>query len=117
MNRPGRHLPEIHSLPGEHKRTQPRPDNDTNNNVSIIVHSQQHDKVCNSERNHVQRSADHLLEDIRPERRHASAGLRSARYGGVLTRNGRGSSLGIGANDGSLVACVLTEDEAVVLFA
>ena len=65
----------------------------------------------------MERSADHLLEDIRSERRHASTGLGSACYGGVLASNRRGSSLGVGTDDGSLVACVLTEDEAVVLFA
>jgi hypothetical protein len=55
-------LQQIQRLPGEDKRTKERADEDTDDDVPVEVHGQQHDKVRHGELEHVQQGAHQLLD-------------------------------------------------------
>lgn len=56
----------------EHKGSQVRAEEDADNDVSVVVHGEQHDKVSHSELHHVQKRADRLLADVGAEGRDAN---------------------------------------------
>jgi hypothetical protein len=49
------------SFPIEDERSQQRTDEDTDDDVSIVIHCKQHDEVGHSELQHMQQSSDRLL--------------------------------------------------------
>lgn len=57
----------INRLPTKCKSPQPRPNNNANNNIPIIIHGQQHHKIRHSKLHHVERRSNHLLKNIRSE--------------------------------------------------
>jgi len=60
-------LPQTNNLPIKHKTPQERSNNDANNDIPIIVHSQQHNQIRYCELHHMEQCSDCLLEDIWPE--------------------------------------------------
>lgn len=71
-------LASAQGLPVEHKGSQVRAEEDADNDVSVVVHGEQHDKVSHSELHHVQKRADRLLTDVGAEGRDANGAGGSA---------------------------------------
>lgn len=67
MYRGPQDLPKFHTLPREDERPEIRSDEDAYNDIAVVVHSKQHNKVRNRELQHVQQSADSLLDHVGPE--------------------------------------------------
>lgn len=118
-----RSLPDAQSLPLKDEGAKISTDEDADDEVTVVVHGQQHDKVRDSKLNHVYQRTDCLLEHAWAEGRHGGAGRASqlaivdgfeALLGGI----GWGSGLGCcGGGGGRLLELVgvLLHDEAVVL--
>lgn len=72
-------LPYVKALPPADKIAKVCADEYTDDNVSVVVHGEQHDKVCYRKLQHMEQGADSLLEDAWPE----------VLYGGSRTYSGR----------------------------
>ena len=94
------------------KSAQVGPNEDTDNKVPVVVHSQQHDKVSHSKLHHVKKSSNSLLPDIGSERRHRAG---TADNGSVtlLAIVGAGSRVGRGLGE---LGGVLTKEVTIPLF-
>lgn len=116
-------LPDAQSLPLKDEGAKIGTDEDADDEVTVVVHGQQHDKARDSKLNHVYQRTDGLLEHAWAEGRHGDAGRASqlaavdgleARLGGI----GWGSGLGCGGGGRGRfleLGGVLLDDEAVVL--
>lgn len=63
-----RSFPTCNRLPREDKRSQERSDEDADDDVPVVVHGKQHDKIRNRELSHMEHGPDKLLEQVRPDR-------------------------------------------------
>lgn len=56
-----------HLFPTEDEITNESPNQDTDDEIPIVIHSEQHDEVRHPKLDHMQKRPDHLLEKTRPE--------------------------------------------------
>jgi hypothetical protein len=109
------------ALPPEYEVTQVCANEDADDEVSVVVHGQQHDKVRDSECTHVQCRPDRLLYNAWSElarcHRHGAASNWRLLRGRILSHAvviRRGGSEGTGRRGNECLG-VLLNDEAVVL--
>lgn len=113
--------PPSQTLPPEDEVPDVSPNEDTNDDIPIVVHSQQHDKVRHSKLQHMQQRPDRLLQDSRTEPLHsdrctacsARIGSRAIVLGAVAGRS-RAREPGSGCGGDGLG--MLADEEAVVFF-
>lgn len=104
-------LAHVEALPPEDEVSKVCTDEDTDDDISVVVHGEQHDKVCNRELQHVEQSTNGLLEDTGTELLHS--GSCSRRRSLTIVRRRRRCYCG----RWSMGDQVLVHDVAVVLFA
>lgn len=68
-----RSLPHAQSLPSKDEGAKVSTDEDADDEITVVVHGQQHDKVRDSKLNHVYQCTDGLLEHAWAEGRHGGA--------------------------------------------
>jgi hypothetical protein len=60
-------LTHVEALPPEDEVSEICANEDTDDDVSVVIHGKQHDEVCDSELKHMEESANSLLEDAGAE--------------------------------------------------